>query len=218
MELKNARHGYFKDLDRHLTIDEKPSVFLEKMFKEGLFTSTYPFTLLGDLVAVEQAPEHHPEGNVWNHTLLVVDFAAETRHLSKAPRVLMWAALLHDLGKIPATRIRKGRITAYDHDKYGEILAIKFLTELTDEKQFIDNVSKMVRWHMQILFVVKKLPFADIQTMIKEIDINEIALLSWCDRLGRGSMTDEMIEVESENISHFLYKCQERINGQAPLK
>ena len=43
----------------------------------------------------------------------------------------------------------------------------------------------LVRWHMQILFVAKKLPFANLKTMARETDIHDLALLGLCDRLGR---------------------------------
>lgn len=172
-----------------------------------MLTSTYPFNLLADLQAVEQSPRHHPEGNVWKHTLLVVDCAAERRQFSKNPRVLMWAAMLHDLGKVPATRVRGGRITAYDHDKFGEELASLFLKEFTEDEDFILTVAKMVRWHMQILFVVKKLPYAELEQMVKEVDINELGLLSLCDRLGRGELSEQQFVEEHKNLTYFLDKC-----------
>ena len=119
----------------------------------------------------------------------------------------MWAALLHDLGKASSTRMRKGRITSYDHDKLGEKLAEKFLKEFTTDEEFIRRVGKLVRWHMQILFVVKGLPFADIKKMSAEVSIQEVALLGLCDRLGRGNMTrDKKLDVE-KSIARFLEEC-----------
>ena len=199
----------FKEFDKHLCEDEKPSLYFGELFRDELIDSTYPFTLLADLRAVEQSPQHHPEGNVWQHTLLVVDCAAERKQLSKNPRILMWAALLHDLGKVPATRVRGGRITAYDHDKLGEKLALDFLREFTEDDEFMQTVAKMVRWHMQILFVVKKLPFAELEKMINEVDIDELGLLSFCDRLGRGELSEQKMMEEYENLEYFLNKCQQ---------
>lgn len=199
----------FKELDEHLLNDEKPSIYLRQIEEAGLFLDTYPFTMLGNLKKVEQSPEHHPEGNVWEHTLLVVDLAAEGRPASEDARVLMWSALLHDLGKARTTKVRKGRITAYDHDKQGAVLAADFLHEFTDDGEFIKKVSQMVRWHMQILFVNKKLPFADIDRMITEVSIEEIALLSLCDRLGRGNMNEKNRQAEIENIGDFMRECQQ---------
>ena len=62
--------------------------------------------MLSSLVKIQQSPSHHPEGNVWNHTMLVIDKAAERKYKSKDPRI-HWAALFHDIGKTPATKIRR---------------------------------------------------------------------------------------------------------------
>jgi len=206
--MKN-KHEEFTEFEEHLLNDEKPSIYFSQLTDSRLFLDTYPFTMLGDLKKVEQSPEHHPEGNVWEHTLLVVDLAAEGRRVSEDPRVLMWSALLHDLGKTHTTKVRRGKITAYDHDKHGSILAAKFLKEFTDDEEFIKSVSQMVRWHMQVLFVVKELPFADIDKMVTEVSLGEIALLSLCDRLGRGSMNEMTRQKEMEKISCFVRKCQQ---------
>ncbi len=202
------KYEIFIEMEQHLLNDEKPSQYLRHLAGNRWFLETYPFTLLGDLRKIEQSPVHHPEGSVWKHTLLVVDLAAEGRQLSENPRIFMWSALLHDLGKAHTTRIRRGKITAYDHDKHGAVLAAAFLKEFTDDDEFTRKVSQMVRWHMQILFVVKQLPFADIDNMVQEVSPNEIALLSLCDRLGRGDMTENTRLTELENTKYFLQKCQ----------
>lgn len=199
----------FSEIDAELMGNDKPSNYIKDLAKTGIFELEYPYTLLGDLMKVPQSPQHHPEGSVWNHTLLVLDNAAERKHLSQNPKVLMWSALLHDLGKAPTTQLRKGKITSYDHDKWGEKLTIKFLKEITGDEELIDQVSKMVRWHMQILFVVKGLPFADIDRMAAEASIDEIALLGLCDRLGRGEMTISKRQDEERNVSIFLEKCKD---------
>ena len=204
MDLKQA----FEEFDQHLLEDEVPSRYFETMLRQGLFYKVYPFTMLGDLVKTPQSVQHHPEGNVWNHTMMVVDRAAFHRKESGSPRIFMWSALLHDLGKPDTTRTRKGKITAYDHDKLGEKLAIKFLAPLTEDNGFIEAVAKMVRWHMQTLFVVKDMPFADVPTMLQQVKLEEIALLSLCDRLGRGKMTVEKETHERESIKQFIQKSQ----------
>ncbi|WP_041219850.1 HDIG domain-containing metalloprotein [Desulfitobacterium dichloroeliminans] len=205
----------FQEMDNHLINDNKPSDYIIELSKTGIFESEYPFTLLGALKNTPQSPKHHPEGSVWNHTLMVLDHAAERKHISKNPQIFMWAALLHDLGKAPTTRMRKGRITSYDHDSEGEKLTIQFLRELTQDEVFIQQVAKMVRWHMQILFVVKGLPFANVKKMAAEVSVEEIALLGFCDRLGRGEMTQEKKQEEERTIEKFLMKCMEILKGNS---
>lgn len=195
----------FREIDRHLRGDDKPSGYLSRLDADGLLRDA-PFTMLGDLKKAEQSPKYHPEGNAWNHTLLVVDEAARRRAESRDPRALLWAALLHDVGKPSTTRSRKGKITSYDHEKVGAGMAGDFLRCFTDDTVLIDQVVALIRYHMQILHVVKSLPFAEIRAMKAQTDVNEVALLGLCDRMGR---TGADREAEEENIRLFLQKCRE---------
>jgi putative nucleotidyltransferase with HDIG domain len=198
----------YESINSHLLNDDSPSEFLNQISKEEEFTR-YPFDLLLKLKYTNQSPVHHPEGSVWNHMLLVVDQAAKYKVKSKNPRAIIWAALLHDIGKPSTTRERKGKITSYDHDKVGAKLVKEFLSNFTTDDTFIELVSNLVLYHMQILFVVNDLPFADIKGMIKNSDIEEIALLGLCDRLGRTGANQEK---EERNIELFLQKCKSSRN------
>lgn len=205
--LDETRDLFFK-IDKHITCDIKPSLFLSALMENKIFTECCPFTMVSCLENVEQNIKFHPEGNVLNHTLMVLDEAASRKDESKNERVLMWSALLHDIGKAPATKIRNGRITSYNHEKIGSVMAGEFLKVFTDDIVFIKNVTSMVRWHMEALFVIKDLPFSDIKEMLSEVSLDEIALLNLCDRLGRGNMTDEKIDDEMKGIRIFIDKCR----------
>ena len=193
----------FETIESHLIHDTFPSRFLNNIIDNPIF-KVYPFDMLSKLKSVEQSQKYHPEGSVWNHTMLVVDEAAKVKNRSKDDRVFMWAALLHDIGKYSTTKSRKGKITSYDHDKVGADMAYKFLNKFTEDKEFIFNVVALVRWHMQILFVVNNLSSANIQDMKSQVDIKEVALLGECDRLGRLNVDREK---ENENIKLFIQKC-----------
>jgi putative nucleotidyltransferase with HDIG domain len=184
----------------HLIGDEKPAEYFDKLSCQPLFAQ-YPFYMLLRQKHTEQSPIHHPEGSVWNHTLLVVNEAARLKDESSDAKAFMWAALLHDIGKPDTTKIRKGKITSYDHDVAGYALAREFLRALTYDDDFIVKTAALVRWHMQILFVVNRLPFADIINMKKETNIHDIALLGFCDRLGRGNADAKK---ELNNMQIFL--------------
>ena len=201
-----ARECYFA-MDQHLMHDVEPSSYLEAISITPVFDE-YPFSLLKKLKDTEQSPKHHPEGNVWNHTMLVVDEGAKVKGKSKDPRAFMWAALLHDIGKPSTTKVRKGRITAYHHEKEGEFIARGFLKEFTEDDAFIDSVAYLIRWHMQVLFVVNGLPFADIQSMKEQTDLYEVALLGQCDRLGR--LDVDRIEIEKE-MEQFIKICTREV-------
>ncbi len=73
--------------------------------------------------------------------MMVLDNGAKEREKSENKRVFMWVCLLHDIGKGTTTKIRKGRITSYNHDKEGEGLSVKFLKCFTEDEEFIKEVS-----------------------------------------------------------------------------
>lgn len=196
-------HNLYLDIENHLLNDEKPSNYLNEIYNNELFKEM-PFNILYKLKEVEQLPKYHPEGNVWNHTMMVVDEAAKVKLKSKNLKVFMWAALLHDIGKQSTTKIRNGRITSYDHDKVGEKLAKEFLLHFTDDNNFIDEVCGLVRYHMHILYVVNKLPYKDMKGMRENTDVNEVALIGLCDRMGR---LDSDISDEVKTIKRFLEMC-----------
>lgn len=201
----------FLKVDDILLNSDKPSLEIKKLIKTGEFDEK-PFVKIKDLEKIDQNLLHHPEGNVLNHTLLVVDKASECKDKSKDKRAFMWAALLHDLGKLTTTRVRKGKITAYGHDLQGEILSRKFLNDLTDDREFINKVCTLVKFHMQPLFYDKSLPFFKEKEIINESDYEEISLLSICDRLGRGNMCIEKTKNEEKRINNFKNYFRDKYN------
>ncbi|TCT14331.1 putative nucleotidyltransferase with HDIG domain [Natranaerovirga pectinivora] len=204
MDLKQ----HFLDFEEHLLKDEKPSIYFNELVNTHKFPKEKPFSSMLSLKETEQNLVHHPEGNVWNHTMLVVDYAAIVKRHSENPKVFMWGAFLHDIGKSTTTKVRKGKITSYDHDKEGEILAEAFLRSFSNDESFINGVKKICRWHMQPLFIAKQLPFADIKGMIGEVKASEIGLFSICDRLGRGKLTSAKIEEQMKAVITFLDKAK----------
>lgn len=192
----------FKEISKHLIQDEIPSLYI----KEILLNNSYNFELkekLLKLEKIEQNPKYHPEGNVLNHVMLVLDNAAKIKKLSSDSLSFMWAALLHDIGKLTTTKVRKSRITSYNHDIEGEKISNEILDKLTDDKDLKYKVSKLVRYHMQPLFFDKNLPFFSYKDMLNEVDYNDVALISRADRLGRGNITSEIKEKELENLERF---------------
>lgn len=192
----------FLKINEILLTSSKPSKELENLINEGYFDKE-PFNKIKKLNDIEQSQKYHPEGSVLKHVFLVVDLASEYKKYSNDEKVFMWGALLHDIGKLTTTKIRKNRITSYNHDTEGKDIAIEILDSLTDDEDFKQKVSKLVRWHMQPLFYDKNLPFFQPQDMINDVEYKEIALLSLCDRLGRGNLDEDKIKSEKERIEKF---------------
>ena len=68
-------------------MNDTASFLFEEYVKKSIFTE-YPFSMLSSLLRYS-TPSHHPEGNVWNHTMFVIDKAAERKYKAD-PRILMW--------------------------------------------------------------------------------------------------------------------------------
>lgn len=102
------------------------------------------------LQGVQQPPEFHPEGDVYTHTLLMLD------RLSQPDPVLAYAVLLHDIGK-PATATlgpdRRGgtRIRFDGHAELGARIAETILTRLKLPRALIDRVVHLVAHHMRFI-------------------------------------------------------------------
>ncbi|NFG24023.1 HDIG domain-containing protein [Clostridium botulinum] len=192
----------FLEIENHLLNDEKPSLFLNEALHKGYFDK-YPLSMIKELREVPQNPKYHPEGNVFIHTMMVVDEGAKRREISNDKRIFMWTLLLHDIGKKPTTKMRKGRLTSYDHDKVGAKMAEEFLNYFNENDEFIDYIRKLIRWHMQSLFVVKNTRFQDIEGILRDVNGDDIVLVSLCDRLGRGGLDDSLIEQTKNDIEDF---------------
>jgi putative nucleotidyltransferase with HDIG domain len=195
-------NAVFCQADRCLMETPNPSVCLERLSQRP-GAETPPFEWLWRQKKTPQSKKHHPEGSVWNHTLLVVDEAAKVRAQSSDPRAFMWAALLHDIGKPDTTQVRSNRITAYDHDRIGAKLAESFLCYFECDDGFVKKVTALVRYHMHLLYVLNDLPFADVPGLRAQADIADVALLCLCDRLGRGGADRER---EQRDMELFIEK------------
>ncbi len=79
-----------------------------------------------------QDPEWHPEGDVWTHTLMVIDQARELNGDCDRPRLaaIMLGAVCHDLGKPMTTAVIDGRIKSPNHEAMGVEPATKILDRL----------------------------------------------------------------------------------------
>jgi tRNA nucleotidyltransferase (CCA-adding enzyme) len=90
------------------------------------------FPELEALAGCPQEPEWHPEGDVWVHTLMVIDQARtridDLNHACQA--ALMLGAVCHDFGKPATTAYIDGRIRSLEHEPMGVEPASRFLDRL----------------------------------------------------------------------------------------
>ena len=109
---------------------------------------------LEQLKGIKQDPVWHPEGDVWTHTKIVLQNASDLANqisYFKEPRVqLIFAALLHDIGKGTTSEISKtsGRIIHPKHEVIGVDLAKKFLENIGAPLWVGVRALPMIREHM----------------------------------------------------------------------
>ena len=96
------------------------------------------------------------------------------------------------------------------------------LLERYEDIRFVENVSEIVRFHMHHIYILKNLPFSNINKLLSSKNFDDIILLFICDKLGRGNQQmhenrnniNEVITIldilEKENNKKY-YKLREDI-------
>jgi len=119
---------------------ERPSYLLNQMWQLGLIQTMIPE--MSSMQKYIQNPQYHPEGDVWTHTMEVVD---------RTPPVpkLRWAALFHDIGKVvTACPIEEGWYTFYGHPEAGVEMIPGIFQRLRLPNQLMKFVQLVTQWHM----------------------------------------------------------------------
>jgi poly(A) polymerase len=131
--------------------DELDKIFSNGKWSEALQLLADTGILVHVLPDVEayrgcnQNSKYHPEGDVWNHTLLVMN------HLPlDASKEAVWGVLLHDVGKPKTSTVIDGEIKSPMHEAVGEELTRRILFNLKFPNSFIDSVCFIVGNHMKI--------------------------------------------------------------------
>jgi poly(A) polymerase len=93
---------------------------------------------------VEQPPEFHPEGDVFVHTLLLLEGLPQP-----CPPTLAWGALLHDIGKPPTFRMAPDRIRFDDHANIGVKMAEAICQRLRFSNKDTEQILALVHNHMR---------------------------------------------------------------------
>jgi poly(A) polymerase len=124
---------------------------LELLDETGLLTEILPE--VAALKGVEQSPEHHPEGDVWTHTLLLMENLPPD-----APVSLAMGALLHDVGK-PATFERgPDRIRFYGHVDAGVEIGARICRRLRFSNAETEQILALIGNHMRFMHLQQMRP------------------------------------------------------------
>lgn len=122
------------EVQKLLLQSERPSIGFELLSEMQVCRRHLPE--LHALIGVEQDPRFHPEGDVWIHTMLVIDAAARIIRRdadcfdADESLQVMCAALVHDLGKPAVTKVVDGRVRAHAHEASAEAPIRGFFSHL----------------------------------------------------------------------------------------
>ena len=126
---------------------------------------------------VAQSPDYHPEGDVFVHTLGLLEQLA-----AGAPETLALGALLHDVGKPPCAGVHDGRITFYGHPSVGADMAVAICQRLRRSRAVWDRVAYLVRNHLR-LTQAPEMRLSTLKRMLREEGFEELLVLARMDAL-----------------------------------
>ena len=102
---------------------------------------------------VEQPPQFHPEGDVWIHTMMLLEQLP-----ANCSRTLAWGALLHDVGKPPTFRVAPDRIRFDGHVEIGVRMAHEICQRLHFSNDDTEQIEALVANHMRFKDVERMKP------------------------------------------------------------
>ena len=168
-----------------------------------------------------QDPDWHPEGNVWIHTKMVVDQAAQARQeVDEEWRLaFMFAALLHDVAK-PTTTVLP-QCTAHSHEAGGEKLTWAFMSRLTDDHKLIEKIVSLVVNHLQPFQLCKEAKPSAWKRLHGKVRLDVLGWLSradWAGRPGRSAYcSTEWGDWVEHRPSELCFKWAEEL-GKEPIE
>ena len=144
------RSGSITDISAERIRDELVKIFLspnrllgfDRLDSSGLLRAVLPE--LSPMKGCAQPEQFHPEGDVFQHTRLMLDLLPE-----KVSVPLVLSVLFHDVGKPPTASVdENGRIRFNGHDRVGAEMTERIMERLRFSRAEIDDTVEMVRQHM----------------------------------------------------------------------
>ena len=169
------------------------------------------------MCGVTQPPEYHPEGDVFEHTVLMLE------HMVFPDPLLAWSVLLHDVGK-PLTRSveESGRIRFFCHEEKGAQLVQSIAERLHFSVNERESIASIVRNHMRMAHVpvMKKAKLRKIMAgkdFSIEVELNRLdcfcsnklmeSFLFFCDELSRDPEQKQLLLPERWVMGRDLVKA-----------
>ena len=198
-----SKERVFEELKKALATD-KPSIFFEVLRKADVLDAH--FKEINDLIGVLQPEKYHPEGDAYNHTMLVLDYVSQNaKDLS-----IRFSALVHDLGK--GLTPKKEYPHHYGHEDKGVALVGTLGNRIGAKNEWIKAGKVACREHMRggIFYKMKpstKVDFIERVSKTK-LGLDGLQLIVNADKLSGGR-----IPQGNFNFADIGKKCLEEVNG-----
>ncbi|MEI6609405.1 MAG: CCA tRNA nucleotidyltransferase [Deltaproteobacteria bacterium] len=156
---------------------------------------------VGAMQGIEQPPRFHPEGDVWQHTLMMMEILSEEKEAALNP-VMAWGALLHDVGKPVSRTEDENGVHFYGHVQHGGKIADGIMHRLKFSRAQRESVLDLILQHMNFMNVQKMRP-ARLKRFLRMPDFDLHLELHRLDCLASHGMLDnyEFCRNQLENLT-----------------
>lgn len=147
-EIRQVSRERVRDELTKMLIEGQTRRAFELLDSTGLLHEVLPE--IEAMKGVEQPPQFHPEGDVWIHTLMLLEMLPKP-----TSKTLAWGALLHDVGKPPTFRVAPDRIRFDGHVEVGVVMAADICRRLRFSNEEAEQIKSLVENHMRFADVMK---------------------------------------------------------------
>jgi poly(A) polymerase len=172
---------------------------LEVLSESGLLKEILPE--LSALRGIEQPAAYHPEGDVWEHTLRMIDLLSRS---GRPDARLAWAVVLHDIGKAVSRSEDTSGVHFYGHVQQGMEIAAAILERYRFSRNDQETILTLIREHMKFMHVRNMRP-SRIKRFIRMADFDLHMELHRLDCLGSHGMLDNY-EYCREKMAEFTHE------------
>ena len=210
-----SRERIEQEFKKMFLLSKRPSRGIRWLHSIGRLHDVLPE--LAATVGVEQNPQWHPEGDVFEHTMQAVDAAAiiaqkYDNEFNKL--ILLYAALCHDLGKVTTTTIVNGIIKSIGHERDSKKFARTMMKRITNNVDLINAVSSLVLYHMiPLQFTSNKAKLPAYKRLANKLahNVNMLMLIDLCiaDKRGRNGEGHEPLTSDFPDVEIFKNKVEQ---------
>jgi tRNA nucleotidyltransferase (CCA-adding enzyme) len=179
-----TRERVFTEIEKIMLKSKRPSKAFDFLLRTGVLEIILPEVAILD--TIDQGTKHHAEGSVYRHAMMALDAVPmEDRDIS-----FMLAVLLHDTGKaLVDAEIDGDTVHFFGHEKVLDAVH-SALDKLTTEKAIVEDVEKLVSFHMIPYTLRHDLRKKLVRKLAVNVDVERLLKLHRADKMGRLHVED----------------------------